>query len=397
MTRLPEYPSTSSWLRLLRRVWPQVPLGLFLFFVGAVNVLAGTQSRAFSPVYQILAQAIHLSELSQEVSLGILGSSVQMLLGTGLILTGIGLLWRLRSAWAFSILLLLIAIILDLFSQRDFFGAILASLALVALLIWQSRFSRRSLIGGYLMSLIGLLAVLAYGVFGSMLLGNSFTPNIHDIFTALYFTVVSLSTVGSNIYPATPEAQIFMVTLILGGISIFTTTIVTTLGPLLSNQIRPILSGKRARIRKHQEAILIGSSPFAGYLVQELAKLEMHFVQVVAPKDKRPINKWPTIEGDACNEDVLKQARISSATAVIVMGNSTAKIILSARCAKQMNPNAQVIVVAESPEDDVKLRSALMDPVFAPGVAGAQLLAAMIAGKSIPKEFQNIMTDGANY
>jgi voltage-gated potassium channel len=251
MTRLPEYPSTSSWLRLLRRVWPQVPLGLFLFFVGAVNVLAGTQSRAFSPVYQILAQAIHLSELSQEVSLGILGSSVQMLLGTGLILTGIGLLWRLRSAWAFSILLLLIAIILDLFSQRDFFGAILASLALVALLIWQSRFSRRSLIGGYLMSLIGLLAVLAYGVFGSMLLGNSFTPNIHDIFTALYFTVVSLSTVGSNIYPATPEAQIFMVTLILGGISIFTTTIVTTLGPLLSNQIRPILSGKRARVNYH--------------------------------------------------------------------------------------------------------------------------------------------------
>ena len=199
MIKILKRASSSSLARRLMRLWPQVPLGLFLFFVGVFNVLTGLQSRTFSPAFKILTRVTPLSELSQEISLGILGSSVQVLLGTGLLLTGIGLLWRLRSAWAFSILLLVIAIALDLFNQRDLYGALLSSLALAALVFWEKRFNRRSLIGGYLISLISLLAVLAYGVLGCLLLGGNFRPSIQDISTAFYFTVVTLST--SAIHP----------------------------------------------------------------------------------------------------------------------------------------------------------------------------------------------------
>ena len=297
MTKMLKRISTSSLAQRLKKLWPQVPLGLFLLFVGTINVLTGIQSRAFSPAFQILARATPLTELSQEISLGILGSSVQALLGTGLLLTGIGLLWRLRSAWAFSILLLVIAIVLDLFNQRDLYGALLSGLALAALVIWEKRFSRRSLIGVYLMSLIGLLAVLAYGVLGSLLLGGSFHPAIQDIYTALYFTVVTLATVGSNIFPATSEAQFFMVTLILGGISIFTTTIVTTLGPLLSNQIRPLLAGKNAKKDSGEQVILIGSGPFTASFVHELTSLGIGFIQVVAPSEAPPNSERPIVRG----------------------------------------------------------------------------------------------------
>lgn len=245
MAKFPKTTLIDSLFRWFRGVWPQAPLGFLLFLAGVVNVLTVFQRHGFSPVYQILTQVTPFSELSREVSLGILGSGVQALLGAGMMISGIVLFWRLRSAWAFSILFLVITIVVDLFGQRPFYELVLPGLALADLIIWESRFDRRALIGSYLLSLFGLLAVFAYGVLGSLLIGGMFTPSIQDPYTALYFTVVTLSTVGSNIYPSTSEAQVFMVTLILGGISIFTTTIVTTLGPLMSNRINPILSGRK--------------------------------------------------------------------------------------------------------------------------------------------------------
>lgn len=383
--------STSSLARRLKILWPQVPLGLFLFFVGAINVLTGIQSRAFSPAFQILARVTPLSELSQEVSLGILGSSVQALLGAGLLLTGIGLLWRLRSAWAFSILLLVIAIVLDLFNQRDLPGALLSGLALAALVIWEKRFSHRSLIGVYLMSLIGLLAVLAYGVLGSLLLGGSFHPAIQDINTALYFTVVTLATVGSNIYPATSEAQLFMTTLILGGISIFTTTIVTTLGPLLSNQIRPILAGKNTKKISGEQVILLGSGPFAESLVVELTKLGIGFTQVVASNQTPPNSERLIVQGDSGDETVLEQAGIASATAVVILGESTADKVTTAQSVKRLNPGARLVIVGDSAEAPAQFGPVHADLFFSPESVAARTLVSLLVGASPPKGLQDIL------
>jgi voltage-gated potassium channel len=391
MTKMLKRASTSSLARRLKRLWPQVPLELFLFFVGAINVLTGIQSRAFSPAFQILARATPLSELSQEISLGILGSSVQALLGAGLLLTGIGLLWRLRSAWAFSILLLVIAIVLDLFNQRDLYGALLSGLALAALLIWEKRFSRRSLLGGYLISFISLLAVLAYGVLGSLLLGGSFHPGIQDIYTALYFTVVTLSTVGSNIYPSTSEAQFFMVTLILGGISIFTTTIVTTLGPLLSNQIRPILAGKNAKKDSSDQVILVGSGPFVESLVHELTRLGIVFVQVVTPSEAPPSSEHPIVQGDSGNEDVLEQAGISSATTVVIVGDGTADKVAAAQSVKSLNPSARLVIVVDSAEALAQFNPVHADLIFLPEAAAARTLVSLLLGASVPKELRDII------
>jgi voltage-gated potassium channel len=391
MTKMLKRASTSSLARRLKRLWPQVPLGLFLFFVGTINVLTGIQSQAFSPAFQILTRVTPLSELSQEVSLGILGSGVQALLGTGLLLTGIGLLWRLRSAWAFSLLLLVIAIVLDLFNQRDLYGALLSGTALAALIIWEKRFSRRSLLGGYLISLISLLAVFAYGVLGSLLLGGSFHPAIRDLYTALYFTVVTLSTVGSNIYPGSSEAQFFMVTLILGGISIFTTTIVTTLGPLLSNQIRPILARKNAKKDSGDQVILVGSSPFAESLIHELTRLGIVFTQVVAPSQAPPSSERPLVQGDAGDEDVLKQAGISSATAVVILGGNTADKVAVAQSVKRLNPGARLVVVVDSAEAPAQFGPVHADLIFSPEVVAARTLVNLLTRASVSKELRDII------
>jgi voltage-gated potassium channel len=391
MLKLLKPAATSSLARRWKTIWPQVPLGLFLFFVGAINVLTGVQSRAFRPVFQILASLTALSQLGQEVSLGILGSSVQVLLGTGLLLTGIALFWRLRSAWAFSILLLAIAIILDLFNRRDFQGAILSGAALAALGIWEKRFNRRSLMGGYLMSLIGLLAVLAYGVLGSLLIGDNFQPAIRNVHTALYFTVVTLSTVGSDIYPTSSEAQLFMVTLILGGISIFTTTIVTTLGPLLSNQVRPILDGKYTKRNSVDRVILVGQGPFAESLIRECTRLGIEFVQVAVPGEAQPGQGRSIVHGDVGDADVFERAGISSTSAVVIVGVSTADKIAAAQSVKKLNPDAHLVIVTDSAETLQQFSAIHADLVFSPEAVAARRLANLLVSRSIPKDLRDIV------
>jgi voltage-gated potassium channel len=158
---------------------------------------------------------------------------------------------------------------------------------------------------------------------------------------------VYYSTVGSNIYPAAPEAQVFMVTLILGGISIFTTTIVTTLGPLLSSQINPILSGKKVKIEPSDHVILVGTSSFSSSVALELASHGIGFVQVIAPEDAPPLSEQPVVRGDP-SDRVLKQAGILSAHTVVVAGEDDAANASASLAAKKLNRNARVVVVASS-------------------------------------------------
>ena len=225
--------------KFLSLFWPQVPIGLLLLFTGYVNAIWGLHLSHSSHVYLALIHVIPVSQLNRDISIGIIGGGMQTFLGIGMMITGIGLFWKLRSAWAFSTLLLLAMLAVHWVTQQGLKVMFFPALSMLVLIIWHSRFKKISLIGSYLMSFFGLIAVLAYGVLGTLLLGNSFEPKVHDLYTAIYFTVVTLSTVGSNIYPVTVKAKMFMVTLILAGVSIFTTTVVSTLGPLISNKTRP--------------------------------------------------------------------------------------------------------------------------------------------------------------
>lgn len=374
----------------LKHVWSQVPLGFLLLITGAVNIMTGLQIHGPNALHQVLTQVVPLSELSQEVSLGILGNGVQVLLGGGLLVTGLGLFWRLRSAWAFSILLLLAALAVDLSSHRPAYHVLPPGLALVALIIWQGRFERRSRIGGYLMSFIGLLAVFGYGILGSLLLGARFQPGIHDPYTALYFTVVTLSTVGSNIYPATPEAKLFMVTLILGGISIFTTTIVTTLGPLLSTHVKPLLSGRKGLANPGPGLILIGSGLFASSVALDLTTHGIGFIQLVAPGSSPPMLGQLVVWGDPSDEGVLRRAGIQDSFTVLVAGDDDASNASAALAAKRLNRAARVVVMASSSEAMPGLRAAQADVVFAPTAVGARLAVRLVGGDPIPRELEDL-------
>lgn len=129
-------------------------------------------------------------------SLSALGGTMQALLGFLLVVAGIGLLWRLVSAWTLAVLLLLAMLGINVVRSQWSVHFVLQALMLGALFFFKRRFTHRTMLANSVLSLSGILAVLMYGVFGSFLLGNEFQPPIRDFETATYFAITALSTVG---------------------------------------------------------------------------------------------------------------------------------------------------------------------------------------------------------
>lgn len=367
---------------------PQWPLAMTLIAAGAINVLAGIR---YHP--SLLAHLKTLSTLGQ--SLSVLGSSTQTFLGGGLMLVGFGLFWRLAAAWAFGVLLLAITVGVDLFQGQTGAAIILPTVLLLALMIFRRSFMRRTAWASNLISMMGVLAILAYGTLGSYMLGQGFHPEIKDVPSALYFTIVTLSTVGyGDITPAVPEARLFVVTLIVVGLSIFATAIASTLAPVISGELQHIFTpgGKPMNIKRKGHVIVVGEGPIATNTANELSTRGIPFVQVaVTEVEASPPDQTDVIGGEASEDSILRKADIDTARMLVAAGDDDGENAFISLVAKDLNPAVTVLAVASSARSIRRLKLARADVVFASAAVGSRLLANIIQGNTIPDEFKDLL------
>ncbi len=377
------------WHRFGRRfwlaLWPQWPLALALMLSGALNILTGLKYNLI-PFHQIAT----LSSIAKP--LAVLGSSTQIILGIGLVLVGIGLFWRLTSAWAFAVLLLAITVGVDLVQGQWGPSLGLSAAILLALLILQSHFTKRSILANYLISLISILAILAYGTFGTYLLGANFKPKIHDLISAFYFTVITLSTVGyGDIVPATPEARLFAISLLVVGLSVFATVIISALGPVISQEMNRLFYPRRKPVKPKNHVILVGEGPIATNTASELADRDIAFVHIIGPSSDSLLPPEQVVHGDPNEEGILRQAGIDDARLLIAARDDDLENAFIALVAKDLNPQLKVLAVASSAQSIRRLQLARADLVFSPAAVGSRLLANLVEGDQIAPEFQDLL------
>ena len=115
----------------------------------------------------------------------------------GLQVIALGLILKARIAWAFSLVLLIGVGTFAILGDSGHAGLGIYTLVLIlALMAYWRRFDRASVTAGSLFALVSVLSLLIYAVFGTLYLGDEFNPPVHDAGTALYFSIVSMSTVG---------------------------------------------------------------------------------------------------------------------------------------------------------------------------------------------------------
>src|SRR5699024_10338123 len=137
-----------------------------------------------------------------------------LLIGTGMLIMAGGLLLRSRLAWTMALLLAATAAVSMFFGQHQGGHLLLAYciLMLALLLMAWRRFDHSSIAASTLFALTSVVMLLLYATFGAYYLGEQFDPHITDLVTALYFSMVTMSTVGyGDITPQTSEAMLFTV------------------------------------------------------------------------------------------------------------------------------------------------------------------------------------------
>jgi voltage-gated potassium channel len=372
-----------DWVLTLRLEWP---LALALGLGGALNIEAGLR-------YNLVpfSQIGPLSDLGRSMS--VLGSSTQVFLGACQVLVGLGLVRRLASAWAFAIILLAVTVGVNLVQGHRGFSLVFSSLMLLALLILRHYFTRRTPTANYIFSFMGILAILTYGTFGTYMLGDGFHPKIHDLTSAFYFTIITLATVGyGDIIPVTYETRLFVVSMVIVGLSVFATAFASVLGPALSSEINRFFNPREKKMKPTNHVILAGEGALATNTSRELLARGIPFVQIITGASTPPhLSEELVVRGNPGDDQVLREAGIDNAILVIAARDDDGENAFISLVAKDLNPDVRVLAVASAAGSIRRLRLARAEIVFAPSVVGGRMLANIVEGKEIPLEFKDLL------
>ena len=195
---------------------------------------------------------------------------------------------------------------------------------------------------------------------------------------SLYMTVITIATVGyAEIQPLSSAGQIFTIILILGGVG--------TVFYILTSMVKYILEGElgfrmgrqrmEAKIKKlHDHFIICGFGKVGKAIADTLAAQGTSFIVIDrSPEraEKARNGGYLVIQEDAAtDDDVLRNAGIIRARALITALGDDADNTYTTLAARQLNPELPIIARASNSEARKKLELAGANKVVSPDAIG---------------------------
>lgn len=217
---------------------------------------------------------------------------------------------------------------------------------------------------------LALLVVLVI-FFGSTVMfvyeGNGENEKLKDYFDAVYWAVITATTVGyGDIVPVTIEGKFATAVLVIAGILTiaFSTSIVTT---SLVERIELI---KQARVENEVQklktfTIICGYKILSKYLVEELLKQNKKIL-IIEDNEEKVIkaknNGLLTMKGDATDTDFLRKIGVGrNVDTIIAVEEDDATNLSIVLGARMLDPNIQIITLVNESEVENKLKLAGAD------------------------------------
>lgn len=312
----------------------------------------------------------------------------RLALGLGMMIMSVGLLWRARIAWVLSLFLLFFALLIDLYTSRDHLSVMALNVVLFVLMIrhWQV-FGRSSFAASSMYTIVSVSWLLFYSVFGTLYLGDQFKPPIEDLVSAFYFSVITMATVGyGDILPVEPTARLFVVSIVIFGITVFATSISALAGPVIGGNLRKFIQKKALLSMRKNHVIVCGATPLAMNVVAGLIKRGHNVTAVDFPGGNHHYPEHTDVLiGDPTTLEVLKEACLPQALYLLALKEDDAEnafIILTAKELLGESPVKTVCVVNDSAHLS-KIQRVRPDIIFSPQRLGSEILTRTLAGEVI--------------
>ncbi len=237
-----------------------------------------------------------------------------------------------------------------------------------------------------------LLAVIILGILGFMLIEG------WPFLDSLYMVVTTLSTVGyREVYPLTKGGVIFNVVFIILGVGAFLYVITTMAEYFIAGHLTGFL-GRRKMNKKIEKLkghyIICGFGRVGEQISHELTKEGVSFVVI----DNNPqtlehcsSHGFLFVEGNAYDDDVLKEAGILKAKGIVTVTDTDADNVYIILSAKSLNKNIFVVARANLEESEHKLAMAGADRVVSPYSIGGRRLASILIRPAVVEFLDVIM------
>lgn len=208
-----------------------------------------------------------------------------------------------------------------------------------------------------LVYIASISSVIIFGTFGTYYFShnNGFNTKT-SLLSSLYFTVVTLSTVGyGDIVPISSAAKVFVIILIIVGLSIFLTAVTLLSSEIMNSRIKKLsgeISYLESKLSK-AEAILIGTD-FTNIALAEILKRQgRKYFLITSDKAKADrLNKQglKTFVADETSKADLSKFNFRNSKLTVVDFKEGSKIIYTVLIIKSLSPKSKIIVIAPDTE-----------------------------------------------
>ena len=230
-------------------------------------------------------------------------------------------------------------------------------------------YSRRDRTGIYAVLIIVL--ILIYGILGSIYIMGL------DIYDSIYYTIITLATVGyGDIIPTTPLQKIFSVTLALSVVGVLA-YIVTFIISSVTQNLQDMRSGrimerKLADMQNHY--ILCGYGRVGTAVYEELMKRNQKVIIIEKNEEKlEDIEENENVillNGNATEDKTLKKLNIDKSLGVIVATGSDVDNLFIVLTTRELYNDAWIVSRASKKESINRLKHAGANKVISPESSG---------------------------
>lgn len=310
---------------------------------------------------------------------------VQVFVAYFSLVLGILLANQSHRIWQIVIVITVLIGLFDFFLWKEYSSFYFALFILFVLVINHKVFNQDVFVSyGFMFITSFLLFALLYGVIGVYLLRTEFN-GINSFNDAIYFCIVTYSTVGfGDIYPKTAIAKYFVISMIIMGLVVFTSSI-TMIAYAINVNLKKVLNNiNKGKFGMKNHVLIVGYGILAKILVERYQTQKIEFL-VIDPEKHIDYDRQRLINMNRLliapylghNETFVKAQAELAQKIIIAYDTDEATIFATMNTREYLNSHnlanpPKIIARVLYDENVQKAKKAGADEVVAPHLLAAQ-------------------------